>query len=158
MSDLVAITFDREEDAFAALRSVRLLEAEDRIGLEDTAVVTKTADGSVHVKNELSSGTETGAVVGAVLGSLLFTVFPLAAIVGGAVVGGLVGRSVAPGVDSTFVKEVEANMAPGRSALFLLIKQGQAGLLIGAMRQYSGTIAQTSLDDEQEAALSDALK
>jgi uncharacterized membrane protein len=158
MSELVAITFDQEEDAFAALRSIRALEAEGRLGLEDTAVVSKAADGSVKVKNEMSSGTETGAVVGAVLGTLLITVFPVAAIVGGALAGGLVGRSVAPGIDDDFVKEVEAGLAPGRSALFLLLKRNDAELLIGSMRQYSGTLVQTSLDDEAEAALRDALR
>jgi uncharacterized membrane protein len=158
MSDLVAITFEREEDALAALASIRALEAEGRIGPEDTAVVTKDADGKVHVKNELSSGTETGVVVGAVLGSLLLTVFPVMAIVGGAVLGGLVGRSVSPGIDSGFVKEVETNLAPGGSALFLLLKQNDPGLLIAAMRQYSGTLVQTTLDEEQESALRQALR
>jgi uncharacterized membrane protein len=87
MSDLIAITFDGADDAAAALHSVRSLEHEGRFKLEDTAVVTKDAEGKVHVKNEMSSGTETGAVVGAVLGGLLFVVFPVA-IVGGAIVGG----------------------------------------------------------------------
>jgi uncharacterized membrane protein len=158
MSDLVAITFAGEGDALAALSSIRALEAEGRIGPEDTAVVTKDADGKIHVKNELSSGTETGAVVGAVLGSLLLTVFPVVAIVGGAVLGGLVGRAASPGIDGAFVKEVEANLAPGGSALFLLLKQSEPELLIAAMRQYSGTLVQTSLDEEQEAALRQALR
>ena len=65
MSELIAITFDGADDATQALASVRPLENEGRIGLEDTAVVTKDADGKVHVKNEMASGTETGAVVGA---------------------------------------------------------------------------------------------
>ena len=45
-------------------------------------------------------------------------------------------------------KEVEASLEPGRSALFLLLKRNEPGLLIGAMRQYSGTVVQTSLDEE----------
>ena len=36
------------------------------------------------------------AVVGAVLGGMLFLVFPVAGLIGGAVVGGLIGRSVSP--------------------------------------------------------------
>jgi uncharacterized membrane protein len=158
MSEFIAITFDGADDATAALRSVRLLEQEGRIGLEDTAVVTKDADGKVHVKNEMASGTETGAVVGAVLGSLLWVVFPVGAIVGGAIVGGLIGRAAAPGVDGTFVKQVEADLPAGGSALFLLMKRGDPGLLIAAMRKYEGRVAQTSLDEEQEAALRESLK
>jgi uncharacterized membrane protein len=158
MSTFVAITFDGPGDAQAALGSVRALEHEARIGIEDTAVVSKDADGAVHVKNEMASGTETGAAVGAVLGGLLFMVFPVGAIVGGAVVGGLVGRAAAPGIDGQFVKEVEDGLKPGGSALFLQLKGGgDLGLLIGSMRQYSGRVAQTTLDDEQEEALRQAL-
>jgi len=157
MSTLVAITFPGEGDAKAALGSVRALEHEGGIGVEDTAVVNKDADGKVHVKNEASSGTETGAVVGAVLGSLLFVVFPLG-IIGGAIIGGLIGRAAAPGVDGKFVKDVEDGLAPGGSALFLLIKSGNPGLLIAAMRQYQGTLVQTSLDEEEEEALRQSLK
>ena len=158
MSELVAITFDGADDAIAALGSIRALEKDGKIALEDTAVVTKTADGKVQVKNEMSSGTETGAVVGAVLGSLLFVVFPIGAIVGGALIGGLIGRAAAPGVDGKFVKQVEADLPPGGSALFLLTKGGDPGLLIAAMRPYEGRVVQTSLDDEQEAALRESLK
>lgn len=158
MSELIAITFDGADDAMAALGSIRALEREGRIGLEDTAVVTKDADGKVHVKNEMASGTETGAVVGAVLGSLLFFVFPVGAIVGGAVIGGLIGRAVAPGLDGAFVKQVEADLPAGGSALFLLAKSGDPELLIAAMRQYEGRVVQTSLDDEQETALRESLK
>jgi uncharacterized membrane protein len=97
--------------------------------------------------------------VGAVLGSLLFVVFPVGAIVGG-IAGGLIGRAAKPGIDGEFVKEIEDGLPAGGSALFLLMKGSpdEAGMLIGAMRQYEGTVVQTSLDDEEEAALRESLK
>ena len=158
MSDLVAITFSGVDAARAALASVRALEHSDKIALEDTAVVTKQADGSVHIDNEMSSGTETGAAVGAILGGMLMFVFPVIGLVGGAIAGGLIGRAVAPGVDGTFVKDVQANLEPGGSALFLLVKDGDPGLLIAAVRPHQGTVIQTSLDEEQEAALRASLQ
>jgi len=157
MSDLIAITFDGPDDAAAAMHSVRSLEHDAGLGLEDTAIVTRDAGGKLHVKNEMSSGTETGAAVGAMLGALLFVVFPLA-IVGGAVIGGLIGRAAATGIDGDFVKQVEADLPAGGSALFLLTKGGDPGLLIAAMRQYKGRVVQTSLDSEEEQALRDSLK
>ena len=87
---------------------------------------------------------------------MLFVIFPVAGIVGGAVVGGLIGRAVAPGVDGKFVKEVGDDLPAGGSALFLSIKGGDIGLLIGAMRQYDGRVRQTTLDPEDEQALEDA--
>ncbi len=158
MAQFLAITFDGAGDGEAALRSIRALEKQGKIGLEDTAVVTKDAEGKVTIHNEASSGTETGAVVGAVLGGLLFVVFPVAAVVGGAVAGGLVGRAAAPGIDGGFVKEVGEDLPSGGSALFLQIKGGDPGLLVAALGQYHGRVRQTSLDDELETALDESLR
>jgi uncharacterized membrane protein len=158
VSTLVAITFPGADTAAQALGSIRSLEHAGGIKLEDTAVVTKDASGKIQVKNEASSGTETGAAVGAVLGSLLFVVFPIAGLVGGAIAGGLIGRSVAPGIDGKFVKEVEDQLPAGGSALFVLTQGMDPGHLIAAMRPYEGTVLQTSLDDDEEQALRDALK
>jgi uncharacterized membrane protein len=158
MSDLLAITFDTADQGEAALKSIRALEHEGKVRLEDTAVITKDASGVVAIHNEASSGTETGAVVGAVLGGILFVVFPVAGLIGGAVAGGLIGRSVAPGIDGKFEKEVADDLPAGGSALFLLIRDGDIGLIVASMRQYRGRVRQTSLDDEQEQALADALK
>ena len=158
MSEFIAVTFDDADQATAALGSVRSLEHEGKIHLNDTAVVTKSADGQVSVKNEASSGTETGAVVGGILGAMLFLVFPVAGIVGGAIVGGLVGRAVSPGVDGSFVKEVGDDLPAGGSALFLLIKDGDIGLIVAALRRYEGRVRQTTLDEDAEQALEDARK
>jgi len=158
VSTLVAITFPGADTATRALGTIRSLEHSDGIKLEDTAVVTKGTDGKIHVKNEASSGTETGAAIGAVLGSLLFVVFPIAGIVGGALAGGLIGRSMAPGIDGKFVKEVQDQLPEGGSALFVLTQGTDPGHLIAAMRPYEGTVLQTSLDEDEEQALRDALK
>jgi uncharacterized membrane protein len=153
MSDFLAITFDGPDEAEAALRSVRTIEHEGRIQLEDTAVVRKDADGKVTIHNELATGTEAGIGVGAVLGGLLFVVFPVAGIVGGALAGGLVGRAALPGIDDGFVKEVGNDLPPGGSALFLQIRGGDIELLVGALAQHHGRVRQTSLPDDIEHAL-----
>jgi uncharacterized membrane protein len=158
MSELIAITFDGAADGAAALKSIRALEHEGRIRVEDTAVVTKDGEGKVAVHNEMSSGTETGAVVGAILGGALFVLFPFTGIIAGAVAGGLIGRAAKPGIDGAFVKSVEADLPAGGSALFLLVRDGDPGPLIGAMRQYHGRIRQTTLDGEAEQALADSLR
>jgi uncharacterized membrane protein len=154
MAEFLAITFDGADEGEAALASIRSLERAGKIGLDDTAVVRKDADGTVTIHNEVSSGTETGVAVGAVLGGLLFAVFPVGAIVAGAAAGGLIGRAAAPGIDGAFVKEVGADLPPGGSALFLQIKPGgDSGLLVGALRDHHGRVRQTSLPDEVEQAL-----
>ncbi len=158
MAQFLAVTFDGAGDAEAALTSIRSVEHAGKIGLEDSAVVRKDADGKVTFHNEMSSGTETGAVVGAALGALLFVVFPVGAIVGGAVAGGLVGRAAAPGIDGSFVKEVGDDLPAGGSALFLQVKEGDPGPIIGVLGAYHGRVRQTSYDDEIEQSIDASMR
>jgi uncharacterized membrane protein len=158
MSQVVAISFDTENDARAALGSLRGLEKEGQIHFEDTAIVVHGADGKFAVKNEASSTTETGAVVGGLLGGLLFVVFPIAGIALGAAAGAGIGAAIGGGIDGQFVKEVKEQLPPGRSALFLVIKDANADAAIAALRRYRGEVIQTSLDEDTEQALRDSLK
>jgi uncharacterized membrane protein len=158
MSDLIVVGFDREDDGLAALRSLRSLEKHADLRLEDTAVITKDPDGTVKVINEMASGTEQGIVVGGILGPILAFMFPVVGLVGGAIVGGLVGRSVKPGIDGAFVKEVTEQLKPGSAALFALVRSGTADSIAAAFRPYRGRVIQTSLPEDFEEALRDALR
>jgi uncharacterized membrane protein len=157
MSQVVVVSFDSETDAQSALASLRGLEKEGQIHFEDTAIVVHGADGKFQVKNEASSTTETGAVVGALLGGLLFVVFPIAGIALGAAAGAGVGALLGNGVDGKFVQEVKETLPAGKSALFLVIKDANADATIPALRRYHGEVIQTTLDDDTEKALRDAM-
>jgi uncharacterized membrane protein len=158
MSQVVVVSFDSETDAQSAMASLRGLEKEGQIHFEDTAIVVHDAGGKFHVKNEASGTTETGAVVGALLGGLLFVVFPIAGIALGAAAGAGVGALLGNGVDGKFVQEVKETLPAGKSALFLVIKDANADATIPALRRFHGEVIQTTLDDDTEKALRDAMK
>jgi uncharacterized membrane protein len=159
MSDLVVITFAKQDAGLAALHHIRDSEGATGLTLADTAVVEKDAEGKVHVKNELSSGTEAGAVGGGFLGLLLTGVFfpPVLGIAVGAAVGGAIGHSLHTGVDQDFVKDIQAELTPGTSALFVVVKTNP-GALVAAVRGFEGKVYQTSLGPELEASINDSLK
>jgi uncharacterized membrane protein len=158
MSDVVVVSFDSEDDARNALKSLRSLEKEGAVHFEDTAIVVHRADGKLEVKNEASSTTETGAVIGAVLGGILFVVFPLAGIAVGAAAGAGIGAAIGNGVDGNFVKDVERELPAGKSALFLVIKSSVADATVAALRRYHGEVIQTTLDEETEESLRQAMR
>jgi uncharacterized membrane protein len=158
MSQLVVLSFERAEEAGEALRSIRQVERAGQLQLEDTAIVTKDADGKVRVNNEVSGATETGAVIGAILGPMLMFLFPIAGIAIGAGAGALVGRLFNTGVDGKFVKEVKEQLTPGTSALFLVIKGGNPEAGVAALRPYQGQVLQTTLDPDLEAEVRRALE
>jgi uncharacterized membrane protein len=157
MNQLIVIAFDHFDDARSAMRDLRELERDGRIRFEDTALVERDPDGTVHVKNEVSGTTETAAVIGAVIGGLLTFVFPPLGVVVGAAVGAAVGAVMDTGVRPKFVDEVKSTLRPGRSALFLVVKESQLDAVLAALRQYRGDVIQTTLDSETEEALRQAV-
>jgi uncharacterized membrane protein len=157
MSDLIVVAFDQFDDAQKAMQHVRQLEKQGQIKLEDTAVLSRADDGKVHVKNELTGATETGAAIGAVVGSLVTFFFPVVGAAIGAAAGGAIGSMLKSGVEPAFVKEMEQQLSPGRSALFLVVRQGSADTLIGALRPFKGDLVQTTLPPEAEEELRRAL-
>ena len=158
MNQLIVIAFDHFGDARDALSGLRSLEREGRIRFEDTALVERDPDGTAHVKNEVSGTTETATVVGAVIGGLLSFMFPPVGMAIGAAVGAAVGSAMGTGVSGDFVDEVKTTLRPGRSALFLVVKDSDADAVMAALRTYKGDIIQTTLDSEGEEALRQALR
>jgi uncharacterized membrane protein len=158
MNQLIVIAFDHFGDARDALSGLRSLEREGRIRFEDTALVERDPDGTAHVKNEVSGTTETATVVGAVIGGLLSFMFPPVGMAIGAAVGAVVGSALGTGVSGDFVDEVKTTLRPGRSALFLVVKDSDADAVMAALRTYKGDIIQTTLDSEGEEALRQALR
>ena len=145
MNELIVVAFDHLEDARKAMQSLRGIEREGRIRFEDTAIVEREPDGTAHVRNELSGATEAGAAIGAVLGGVFAFAFPPAGIVVGAALGAALGASFDTGVSPDFVNDVKKTLEPGRSALFLVVKEADADALMAAVRQHAGDIIQTTL-------------
>ena len=158
MSQLVVITFEDEQQAGQALRSLRGLEKQGLLQLNDTAVVAKDQSGQVRTQNEVSSATEVGAVVGGVAGGVLTFMFPLLGAALGAAGGALVGSLLDQGVDSGFVREVRESLRPGTSALFVVAREGNLDAVIPALEPYRGTVRQTNLSSDVEESLRRALE
>lgn len=158
MSSLVVISFDTADEAQNVLDVLRSQEKYGNISFDDTAVVSKDADGKVHIKNNVSHGTMTATGVGALLGLLLGALFfPIGGLLLGAGGGALVGRLMHLGVDGDFVKQVSESLQPGTSALFVLVREADPAVVRAALEGHHGTIIQTTLSEEAEEALKKAL-
>jgi uncharacterized membrane protein len=153
MSDLIVVAFENLEDARTAMRQLRELEGNGQVQFEDTALVERAADGNVHVRNELTGSTETGAAIGALAGALLSFFFPVVGLAIGAVGGAAVGASLKTGVESSFVDEVKDKLSPGRSALFLVVRKGSTDAIVAALEPFKGEVIQTTLSPDAEEEL-----
>lgn len=154
MSNLVVITFDNAEEAGKVRESLRSLEKQGLLNLDDSAVIVKDAEGKVHVKNQTDRGVVIGAVSGGFLGLLIASIFfPFAGILGGALVGAVVGKMADLGVDQKFVQEISLALKPDSSAIFVMVRQANPAAVVAALKPYQGQVHQTSLPTEAEEEL-----
>ncbi|MEZ4518166.1 MAG: DUF1269 domain-containing protein [Chloroflexota bacterium] len=159
MSSLVVVSFDSPDEAQNVLDILKGQTQYGNISFDDTAVVSKDADGQIHVKNNVSHGTMMATGIGAFLGLLLGGLFfPVAGLLLGAGGGALVGGLMNLGVDGDFVKEVSNSLQPGTSALFVLVHDADPAVVRAALEGHHGKIIQTTLSEEAEENLQHALK
>ncbi len=162
MSDLVVITFDDGESAEKALHAIEQTKSSGVLKVDDYAIILKDADGKISTKNRVDSGTAWGAGIGGVLGGMLMFMFPVAGIAIGAGGGALIGHMFNRHVDQDFVRQVQDELKPNGSALFLMLREGDytgsSRALVAALEPFEGTLYQTSLSSEFEEQLTDSLK
>ena len=158
MSNLIVMVFDDPEEAAQVRDSLKSVEHEGRLSLDDSAVVVKDEKGKIHVKDQKDRGVKVGAVSGGILGLLLAAVFfPIAGLVIGAVAGGLIGKSLDLGISKSFVKDVSDSMTENSSALFVVVRESDPAFALAALRKYEGKVLQTTLSAEDEETLRRAL-
>jgi uncharacterized membrane protein len=154
MSNLVVVKFDNMEEAGRVRETLRSAEQQDFLKLDDSAVVVKDEEGKIQVKNQFDRGVAIGAVGGGLLGLLIGGLFfPLGGLLVGLLGGALVGKVADLGIDPKFVKDVEADMQPGTSALFFIVREANPDVAIAALRPYKGTVYHTSFPPEAEKEL-----
>jgi uncharacterized membrane protein len=87
-------------------------------------------------------------------GMLFFVPFLGMAV--GAGMGALMGKVTKSAVDREFESQVRELLQPGTSALFMLVKV-TPDQVVAALSQYGGTMVKSSLSDEAEQELQEAL-
>lgn len=166
MSDAIAIVYPDEGTANQVRATLSRLQTEHVIELEDAVVVTKGQDGKVHLDQSLpltSAGAASGAVTGGLWGALIGLLFPaplLGFVLGGAfgALGGALGGKMSDfGINDDFMKQVGAKFTPGSSALFILVRKMTPDRVLEEIKQFGGTVVQTSLSREQEEDLQKAI-
>jgi uncharacterized membrane protein len=158
MSNVVVVSFDNEHEASEMRQTLKGLQKQGLLDLEDAAVIIRDSNGQYKVDEETSEGVKLGVGAGALAGLFVAFIFPILGIAVGVAGGALVAHAMDLGIDKNFVKEVKASLQPGNSALLLVVKSANAAAVRGALGPYKGTLLESSLDSEAEEALRDALK
>lgn len=156
MSNLIVIGFHNQADAFEMRATLAKLQSQYLIEMDDAVVVTRDDKGKVQLHQAVNL-TATGAVSGAFWGMLIGMLFlnPLIGTAVGAGAGALSGKLTDIGINDQFMKDLGANLTPGSSALFVLIRKSTPDKVLEGLKPFvgKGHVMQTSLTKDKEDEL-----
>lgn len=158
MSNLIAVAYDDVASAKSMLGELRELAVEHAITLEDAVVAERRSDGKVKLHQNIRPGAA-GAAGGAMWGGLIGLLFlaPFLGMAVGAASGGAVGALTDVGVDDKFMKDLASGLQPGAAAVIVLVRDSTPDKVLPRISRFGGQVIHSSLDDEAEEQLREAL-
>lgn len=158
MSELISVAYPDAYKAADVLNTMRRLQSEYLIDLEDAAYVTKDSDGKIRLHQSVNIPA-IGAVSGTFWGALIGLIFmnPLLGAAIGAGSGALTGAIADYGINDDFMKGLATELRPNSSAIFILARQYTPDKVIQELSRFGGTVLRTSLTHEAENQLQLAL-
>ncbi len=149
MSKFVVVVFPDETKAYQGVQAMKALHAEGSITLYSNAVVQRSAEGAILVKDKEPDGavaTGAGVVVGTLIGMFAGPVGMAAGLTAGAVLGA--SRDLFDlGIGKEFVEKVYKDLAPGRTAVVAEIAEDWITALDSRMSQLEGVVTREWRDD-----------
>ena len=157
MANLVAIAYEDVNQAQEVMGTLGKLVKEHSLELEDAVIVERQQGGKVKLHQPSTAGA--GAAGGALWGGLIGLIFlmPLFGMAIGAASGAAAGAASDYGIDDKFMKEIAEKLPEGAAATFVLVREATTDKVVPEIAKYGGHVIQSSLSNEQEAALQEAL-
>ncbi len=158
MANLTVWKFESSAGANDALKTLAELQRQHHIVLIDAATVTwpkgKKRPRTQQAVDLVGRGALDGAFWGLLFGFLFF--MPLLGMAVGMAVGGVSGKFKDYGINDDFIKEVQAKVTEGTSALFLLTGAVNRDKVQEAFQNVKMELISSNLSDAQEAELRQA--
>ncbi|RIK25362.1 MAG: hypothetical protein DCC52_11330, partial [Chloroflexi bacterium] len=127
MSDIpvqvIVAAFQDENTANAALNELKEAKKKGLIDIRDAAVLTKDAQGKLHIKDTKDWGFGKGAMAGGVVGVIAgLLAGPVGwGLLGGALIGGVAAKMADGGFDNKRLQQIGASLKPGSSAIVAVV-------------------------------------
>lgn len=157
MSNLVAIAYADVPTARQVAENMSRLQQAHEIDLDDLVIVERRGDGKVklHQPSMAGAGAAGGALWGGLIGLIFFV--PLFGAAIGAASGAAAGALSDRGVDDDFMRELGRELTPGSAAVIALVRDITMDKVLAQIK-IPGRVIQTSLDDDTEQRLEEALE
>jgi uncharacterized membrane protein len=153
-TNVIAVSFDDDDEAYAALARMKQLDSEGEIKLRSAAVVTRDASGRVTTKEAAGKegviGTATGGLIGLLIGVLGG---PLGILIGGAsglLVGSLFDLEESEDTDSV-LSAFSESVRPGHNTLLAEVEEPSDHDVVDAvMTTRSGSVLRRPVRDVED--------
>jgi len=160
--NVIAVGFADDSAAFEALTTLNELDSQGQVRVVEAAVVTRSDDGYVQVKDQVGDETLVGMASGGLIGLIVGILGgPLGVLIGGAtglLIGSLYDLDDADDTDSV-LSEVSKTVQVGRNTLLAEIVEQTPEVIDTAMSHMSGTVVRRSVDDvESEIAAAEEVQ
>ena len=158
MSELIAIGYPDMATATLAMEEVERLSEDLEIQPDAVAVNIRDESGrftTITNAHAVGAGASYGMFWGLLFGMLFFV--PVLGMAFGAGLGALVGKVEQTGIDRSFQDRVRDLLKPGTSALFMVIEKATPDEAVAALSKFGGTVLKSSLSEDAEARLQEAL-
>lgn len=160
-NNVITVSFDADENAYAALTKLKELADQGQLDLKEAAVVVRGEGGDIVVKDRIGASHIEGAAGGGLLGLLIGIIGgPLGVLIGGAygvMVGSLVDVADVKDTESV-LGEISASVETGRPAMMAQVTEQSPDVVDTAMGQLGGAVLRRSIYDVEAeiAAAEDA--
>jgi uncharacterized membrane protein len=148
---LFILSYSGRDTADQAYDTLRGMEKDKQVDIKTAMVVNRKDNGKLKLKHKRRLTVGKGMVAGGAVG-LLLGAAAAPALVGGAVVGGLVGMTRS-GQRRELKGYLEDKLGPDDSALAVLIKEADWAAVDAKMDPYGGETLRAELTAEDEAAI-----
>jgi uncharacterized membrane protein len=157
VANLVAIAYDDVDQAREVTGTIGELVKEHSLTVEDVVIVEHKPGGKMKLHQPSMAGIH--AAGGALWGGLIGLIFlvPLFGMAIGAATGAAAGAMSDYGIDDNFMKDLGQKLPEGGAAVFVLVREATRDKVVPEISKYGGQVLQSSLSNEQEAALQEAL-
>ena len=158
MANVLAIGYPDEHTAAQAAEKLARPREDLRIQPDSLAVVVRDSQGGYRVTTShcAAPGGLSWGMFWGLLFALVFYV-PVFGLAVGSALGGLLGQIERCGLNRAFQQQVRDMVEPGTSAVFLMVDRATAETALAAVSELGGTATMSSLTEEQEASLLEAL-
>jgi len=150
--EVIASVYDKVDDANDTLNFFDELRKRGVLDIKHAALIEKDEDGNTKVEDRSDVNPKQGAIFGAITGGLIGLLGgPIGAIVGaaaGAATGQLSAGKIDMGFSDEFLKKLQQELQPGRTALLVVIEHRMVDELSDELSDLKGLHFNQSITDD----------